>query len=292
MAGETVLSGFTNVAAYVAANAAPYFRTNVVLLARIGTQNFREKTPGVPGSASLKFGTRGNVTMAVTSEAASITKSTYAETNLTITAQKASAYVELTKESELFGNDAANPDYLAQDAGAAGADKFDVDALALADSFTQSVGTTNTVLTLTNFKNAPYKIRLNKIKGKLEAVLHSTQIKDIQGDIITTGAAVMSNPNMNLDILNGQPPENNGFAGTLFGVQIFESTNTKSINTNVDWAGLCYHPQWAFAAGILGRFVVMTDDIPAQVMTGLSLSMFYQIAKWKDLAGCYIVSKQ
>jgi hypothetical protein len=263
-----------------------------VVLSRINAQNFREKQAGVPGSASLKFGTRGNVTVSVTSEAASVTKSTYAESSVSITAQKASAYVELPIEAELFGNDASSLTFLAEDAGAAAADKFDVDALALADSFTLSTGTTNTVLTVNNLKNAPYKVRLGKVKGPLEYILHPTQIKDIQADLITTGAAVFSNPQVGLDILNGQPAENNGFAGKIFNLQVFESTNTKSINASVDWAGLCYSPRFAFAAGILGRFVVMNDDIPQQVMRGLSLSMFYQIAKWKDAAGCYIISKQ
>lgn len=292
MAGETVQSGFATVAAYVAANISPYFRTNVVMLNLLPAQNFKEALPGQVGSNALKFGKRGNVTVAVTSEAASITKSTYAETSVSITAQKASAYVELTLESMLFGNDAANLDYLAQDAGAAAADKFDVDALALASSFTQSTGTTNTVLTVTNFKNAPYKVRLGKVRGPLVAALHPTQIKDLQGDIVTTGAAVWSNSQVNLDILSGQPPQANGRVGSMFNVDLFETTNTPSINAGVDWAGLVFNPQVAIAAGLLGRFVVLQTDIPQTGLKGLSISMFYQVAKWNDAAGCYVISKQ
>jgi len=292
MANETVLSGITNVAAYVAADMSPYFRTNVVMLNLCAMQNFREKTPGVPGSASLKFGKKGNVTFSVTSEAASATKAAYAETSVSITAQKGTTYVELTKEAELFGNDQADLAYLTADAGAAAADKFDVDALALADSFTNSTGTTNTVLTANNLKNAPYKVRLGKVKGPLVMVLHPTQIRDLQADIITTTAPVYSSSNVNLDILGGQPSANNGRAGSLFGVDIYESTNTKSINTATDWAGLCFNPQWALAAGILGRFIVMGAQLPQTVVTGLSVSMFYNVAIWNQAAGCYIISKQ
>lgn len=292
MAGETVQSGFTTVAAYVASQISPYFRTNVVMMGLIQAQNFREKTPGVPGSNALKFGRKGNVTVSVTSEAASVTKSTYTETNVSITAQKASAYVELSLEADLFGNDNASLDQLTADAGLACADKFDVDALALADGFSASTGTTGVVLSVDNLKNAPYKVRLNKIKGPLVYVLHPTQIRDIQSSIITSGAALWGNPTTQLDVLNGQPAGDNGRVGQIFSADIYESTNTKSINAAADWAGLCFSPRWAYAAGILGRFITQIVPIPQTGLNGLSLHMFYQLAEWNDGAGAYIISKQ
>ena len=292
MAGETIQSGFTTVAAYVAANMSPYFRTNVVMMNLINTQNFREKTPGVPGSNALKFGKMGNVTVAVTAEAASATKSTYTETNLSIIAQKASAYVELTLESELFGNDNSSLDQLASDAARAAADKFDVDALALADGFSASTGTTTVALTVNALKDAPYKVRLNKVPGPLVYVLHPTNIRDIQASIITSGAALWGNPTTQLDILGGNPAKDNGRVGQIFGVDIYESTNTKSINAAADWAGLCFSPRYAYAAGILGRFITQIVPIPQTGLNGLSLHMFYQLAEWNDGAGCYIIGKQ
>lgn len=292
MAGETVQSGFTTVAAYVAGNISPYFRTNVVMLGNVAAQNFKESSGDQPGSKSLIFGKRGAVTVSVTAEAAAATKSTYAETNVSITALKATAYVELTNESELFGNSAASLDYLTQDAGAACAQKFDVDTLALADSFTNSTGTTNTPLTVTKLKDAAYKVRLSKVPGPLVYVLHSTQIRDLQGDIITSTAPVWGNSQTTLDVLNGQPAASNGRVGSIFGVDVFETTNTKSINAGVDWAGICFNPRFAFAAGLLGRFVTMIGPMPQQVQNGLSVSMYYQVAKWNDGAGAYIISKQ
>lgn len=292
MAGETVLSGFTNVAAYVGANGSPYFRNAVVMLALCQAQNFKEASGSTPGSAALKFGKRGNVTMAVTAEAASATKSTYAETNVSITAQKATAYVELTLESQLFGNDASNHEYLAQDAGAAAADKFDLDTLALANTFTQSAGTTNTVLTVSKLKDAAYKVRLGKVRGPLVQVLHPTAIRDIQADIITSTAPVWGNPQIGLDILSGQAPAQNGRQGSVFGIDIYSSTNTPSINAAVDWAGLCFSPQWAFAVGLLGRFIVKAVTVPQTGVDALAVHFFYQVAKWNDACGAYIISKQ
>lgn len=291
MSAETEQANFVTMASYVVSEMVPYFRTNVVMLNSVAVKNFRERSAGAPGSTVLKFGTRGNVSVAVTNESAQVSKSEYTETSTTLTVQKASAYFELTMEAELFGNDMSDLDAIARDAGLACAQKFDVDTLALADSYTASVGSTNTDLTVNILKKAPYKVRLNKVTGPLVYALHTTQIENIQSNIITTGAAIWGNQNVNLDILSGQPSVN-GRAGQIFNTDILETTNTKSINSGVDWAGFCYSPQWAVAAGVLGRFVPLMDVNSQYVLKGMSVSMFYQVAKWADGAACYIISKQ
>jgi hypothetical protein len=292
MANETVFSNFTTVAAYVASGLSPFFRTNVVGLNLVAAQNFREKSGSTPGSMALKFGKMGQVTVSVTSEASAVTKSQYQETSVSITAQKASAYVELSLEAELFGNQNADLDQLAADAGLAAAQKFDVDLFALANGFSGTVGTTNVTLTANELKNAPYKLRLNKIPGPYVTVLHPTQVKDLQGDIITTGAAVWANPATNLDVLGGQAPQANGRVGSVYGVDIYESTNILSINTATDWEGLCFSPRFAFAVGVLGRFIVDFDKNIQSGLTLMALHMFYQQAEWNDGAGIGVISKQ
>lgn len=291
MAGESVLSGFVNIAAYIGAEASPYFRTSVVMLPLLNIRNFREKTPGQPGSASLKFGKKGNLTAYVTNEAAAITKSTYTQTSVSITAQKVGVYVELTDEAETFGNEDADPDALAQEAGLAIADKFDTDALALTNGFSNSVGSTGVALTIANFKLAPYKVRLNKVKGRLAAVLHPTAVRDIGSDLIATAAPVWSG-GRDLDILNGQPPEANGYAGSLFNVPIYESSNCKSINAGADWSGGVFHPQYAICAGMLGRVKVIMQPNAQNVLQGMSVFTYYNMAELNDGAGCEIVSAQ
>lgn len=294
MAGETTYSGFTTVAAYVAAFMSPYFRTNVVMLNLLPAQNFRERSDTDPGSNALKFGKMGGLTMSVTSEAASATKVTYSETSVSITAQKAVTYVELTDEASLFGNGQSDLEFLTQDAGRAAADKFDLDSCALFSSFSANVvGTTGVTLTVANLKKAPIKVRLGKVSGPVVYVLHPTQIGDLQDNIITSAAPVWANDQTKLDILDGQPPLNtNGYKGMVLGVPVYETTNVPSINSGADWGGACISPQWAICAGLLGRFRTKIQPLAQTMTDGLAVAMYYNVAIWNDVAGAKIVSKQ
>jgi hypothetical protein len=284
MAGESVLTGQTLLAA-IAEEAKPFFRTNVVMMALMATKVFRK------GTSSLRFNKNGNVTAYVVGEAASITKSTYAQTDVSLTPTKASVYVEPTVEANELGNDPFS-DGFAQECGLAIAQAVDTAALALADGFSNSVGTTNTVLTVNVFKDAAYKLELNACPGPYVSVLHPTGIRDIQSDIITSSASVYSAPSMDLAILGGQPAAVNGLKGTIFDIPVFSTKNTKSINAAVDWAGLVFNPRYAIAAGIGERIIPQSSEAPQTGVAQRAFHLLHKFAEWDDLAGVLVTHKQ
>jgi hypothetical protein len=281
MAGESTLANATLLAA-IAEEAKPFFRTNVVMMNLMARKVFMK---------SLDFNKKGNVTAYTTAEASSVTKSTYTETKVTLSPTKASVYVEPTIEALELGGDPYG-DNFAEESGKAIAQTVDNAGLALADSFTNSVGLTGVAMTVNTFKDASYKLTLNKIPGPYASVCHPTTVRDFQSDIITTSAPVYSASNMDLAILGGQPPQVNGFKGAIFDVGVYVSTNVKSINTNTDWANLVFSPQWALAFAIGERIIPQGTDIPQTGVVGSAFHLLYNVAVWDLLAGVYAIGKQ
>lgn len=272
------------VAAALVPEAAEAFRDNVVMLNLVPTRNF------APNSASLKFQQRGSIAMTVTAENANATIETYDETSVTITAQKGVAYTQLSDEADEFGGERASPENMAQEGGAAAADRFDTDVLALADGFSNSAGSTGVNPTVATVLEALYKVRLSKSKGQIVVVLPPVAIYDLQTDIIGSEKNWINTAQ--LDILNGQRPQENGLVGGLFNALIYESQNCKSINTGADWAGLAFNPKYAFAAGLRAGFKVKYGYNVRGSYWEISTIMYYAVAEWIDSAGCLIVCDQ
>lgn len=280
----TEYADFGTLTAALVPEVAEAFRDNTVMLNLVPTRNF------APNTASLKFTQRGSLDMAVVAEMANAAIGTYHETTTTITAQKAVAYTQLSDEAEEFGGERATPENMAQEGGLAAADRFDTDVLALADGFSQSAGSTGVNPTAATLLEALYKVRLSKAKGTTIVVLPPISIFDLQTDIITTTKTWINS--VPLDILNGQPPQNNGLVGSMFNALIYESANCKSINTAADWAGLAFNPRLAFAAGLRRGFKFKYSYNVRGSFTEISVIMYYGIGEWIDAAGCLIVVDQ
>lgn len=282
MANETEYANITQVAAWVSANTAPHFRAASVMLPLITTETLR------PGSKSFKFTQKGSLSMSVVAESSAASKSEYTETAVTLALQKGVVYWELTHEIEEY-SDRAMLTELTQEAGQAAAEKFDTDALALLDGFSNSVGSTGVDLTPAVFKQAAYIARLNDNPASLTAVLHPTQTSDIEDDILTSTAVVYGNPELQ-QLLSQQRPMG-GYRGTFLGVPIFETTNAEGINTNADWSGAIFS-RYALAAIVGSGFkFTVSPNVPNSTREA-SLIMDYQVGEFVDVAGCGIVSDQ
>lgn len=286
MANETEYSNYQTVAAYLAAEISPHFRSKVVMPNLMKGFNFQNK------SDSIKLRKAGSVTATTATESTDHAVSEYTETSPnTLTAAEVKVYMEVSDKARAFGG--ADINALVAECGAAIAQKFDTDALALADALNGGtvVGTTTVDATPANLVEAAYIVRANNVPGPIAYVLHPAQERDVKDDIIASTGTPWSNTQY-LDILGGQQPANNGFRGTFFDVPVYISTNTESLNTNADWGGVCLDVNEALAYGVYGDIMVDIGYNVKKGVTEIGVRLWYDIKEYNDTAGVAIVTDQ
>lgn len=118
----------------------------------------------------------------------------------------------------------------AAELGKALANKVDVDILSAASSFTNSVGTSGQDLTETNFLEALFKLENSNAKGPYICVLHPVQVHNLRVALKSSTGAIWGGPSA--------PAHDIGALASLYGVDIFQTTNCASVNVNVDRQGV------------------------------------------------------
>lgn len=282
MANETVFSNYEVVAAYLDTAIAPHFRASAIMPNLVHLVNFTGK------SDSVKLRKAGSLTATTATEATDHATSQYDESSpATLTAVQIKVYVELSDKAQKFAQ--ASIEELAAEAGRACAQKFDTDAMALFDSLNggTQVGTSGVDCSPQILLQATYVLEAQNIPGPYVYVLHPTQIYDVQDDLITSGAVIWSNPTQ-LSLMSGQPAQANGWKGTFLDIDVYKSTNTESVNTDADWAGACFSPQFALAAGFAGGVETEIGRNIKKGVTELGITMWYDVKEYQDLAGVSI----
>jgi len=118
---------------------------------------------------------------------------------------------------------------LGAQAGRAIAEKMDEDVFALFNSFTASVGTEDSAITVDNIFEAVATLRAAKVTGPLAAVLGPRQALQLKKELATSGGANLTANEVGNSVLRGY------YIGSLAGCQIFESSLVKSdLNTDAD----------------------------------------------------------
>lgn len=286
MASETEYSNYQTVAAYVEAGITPHFRARAIMPNLMKAVNFQ------PGSASVKLRKAGSLTATAATESTAHSTSEYTETSPnTLTAAEVKVYTELSDKAIIFGG--ANVDDITAEAGRAIADKFDADAMALFDALNGGtvIGTSGADLTPALLVQAAYTARAGNTPGMLAYALHPVQVYDVQDDIVASGASVWTNPAM-LDFLSGQRPAENGLRGMFFGVPVYESTNTESLNTAADWGGACFDVSNALAYLIAGGVRVKIGYNVKSGLTEIGVTFWYDVKENSDTSGVAIVTDQ
>lgn len=118
----------------------------------------------------------------------------------------------------------------ASELGKALANKIDADLLSSASSLANTAGTSGADMTEANFLSAIYKLELGNAKGPFVAVLHPYQVSNLRAAIASSTGAVWGGPST--------PAADLGSLGTLYGVDIVQSTNCPSVNANADRQGV------------------------------------------------------
>jgi N4-gp56 family major capsid protein len=141
-------------------------------------------------------------------------------TSATITLGEIGTYFQVTD----FLRDSAERDVIADlgfNAGRAIAEKMDQDVFSLFNSFTNSVGTEDSVLTVDAIFEAVATLRQNKIVGPLFAVLGPFQALQLKKELATAGGANLTASEIGSSILRQY------YIGSVAGCQIFESSLVK-----------------------------------------------------------------
>lgn len=182
-------------------------------------------------------------------------------TSVSITLGEVGTYFQVTD----FLRDSAQRDVIADlgaQAGRAIAEKMDTDVFALFNSFTSSVGTEDSAITVDNIFEAIATLRANKVTGPLSAVVGPRQALQLKKALYNAGGTVATANSFGSAVLE------RGFIGTIGGCNIFESSLVKSDldtdeDTELNMVGAVFHPG-AIGHAMRGGIVMETERKAAQ----------------------------
>lgn len=149
-------------------------------------------------------------------------------TSVSVTLGEIGTYFQVTD----FLRDSAERDVIAdlgQNAGRAIAEKMDEDVFALFNSFSGSVGTEDSAISVDTVFAAVAALRQNKITGPLFGVVGPRQALQLKKELYNAGGTVATSSMLGSEVLQ------RGFIGTIGGVQLFESSLVKDdLDTDED----------------------------------------------------------
>ncbi|MBI5562750.1 MAG: hypothetical protein HY894_07880 [Deltaproteobacteria bacterium] len=169
------------------------------------------------------------LTAADLTEAADMSNTAVNTASTLVTADEAGIMITVT-DMLMNGAGLGGLEPFAAELGKALANKIDADLLSAAASFTNSVGTSGATLTEANFLSALYTLELGNAMGPFVAVLHPYQVSNLRTAIASSTGAVWGGL--------AAPTADVGGLGSLYGVDIVQSTNCASVNANADRQGV------------------------------------------------------
>lgn len=146
-----------------------------------------------------------------------------------ITADEAGIMITVT-DMLLSSSVAGGLEPYAAELGKALSNKIDSDILGAASSLTNSVGTSGADLDEATFLEAIYTLESGNAKGPFACVLHPIQVHDLRVALSSSSGSIWGGPSA--------PAADLGALASLYGVDIFQSTNCPSINTDADRQGV------------------------------------------------------
>jgi len=149
--------------------------------------------------------------------------------SVSVTADEAGIMITVT-DMLLNSSSLGGIEPYARELGKALANKIDTDLLAEVADFPNSVGTSGVNITEADFLEAIYKLEGGNAVGPFVAVLHPIQVHDLRTAIAATTGAVWGGPSA--------PGGDIGAFASLYGVDVYKSTNCASVNANADRQGV------------------------------------------------------
>ena len=207
-------------------------------------------------------------------------------TSATITLGEIGTYFQVTD----MLRDSAERDVVADlgaQAGRAIAEKMDTDVFALFNSFTNSVGTEDSAITVDNIFEAVATLRANKVVGPLSAVVSPRQALQLKKELATAGGANLTASEIGSSVLR------QFYIGSVAGCQVFESSLVKrDLDTDTDSelnaVGAVFAPT-AMGHAMRGGINMETQRQAAARATDIMMSAVTGQAILQDVHGVKIV---
>lgn len=114
--------------------------------------------------------------------------------------------------------------------------KWETDVCTLFSSFSNSVGTTATALTLSAFQSAIFTLENADAPGTYVAVLGPKGVENLRTEAAAAGGTIWGNASAGVSTLLPGAVGNTGFKGNLYGIDIYASTRVPNDNTDDDGA--------------------------------------------------------
>lgn len=244
------------------------------------------------GTNVKKFEKNGSLTAASLAESTALAVDSNGElTNSSVTATAAKAAVSsgLSVEGERFTN--ISIDRIASEQGSALARYVSADFLGMAGGFSTAVTCTD-VATVADLLLAQFNILNSNVPNpevNVHAYLGARAVYNLKKEIVQSGAAAWSNPNM-LALFGGNGPKANGFMGQIPGVcDVYQASGFGTSGS--DDVQMVIHPMWALAGMFdAGPKTWVTPKGSEGLYTEIVSYYLYDIIEWNDLAGVKFLS--
>jgi len=231
MSNETTLTTANDLvyAALINESVIDYARASIIV-APLVKQFSLEGRPG----RVLDVPVWGDLSASGVNEGTDLSNTALSTDKVTLTASEVGVMITVTDllaESDIL----ANLDEYARQLGLAVADKVDSDLCALLAALNggSAVGSTGVNMTDDNFLEALYTLEAANAPKPYHCVLHPRQWADLRADIVgATGTPYSASA--------AQEIVNSGFAGVLFGVNVYQTSNVPTANTDADRAGAMF----------------------------------------------------
>ncbi len=168
------------------------------------------------------------LTAADLTEATDLSNTAINTTAVDVTADEAGLMVTVT--DVLLRGSQTDLGLYAEELGKALANKIDTDLLAEVADFSNSVGTTTVDMTEANFLEAIFTLENGNASGPFVSVLHPVQVSDLRTALAATTGSIWGGPSV--------PSADIGAMASLYGVDVFQSTNCAAVNTAADRQGV------------------------------------------------------
>ena len=173
--------------------------------------------------------------------------------------------------------------------GRALAEAIETSLCALLGSHTDTVGTSGSDFTHTQFLTAIYELENNDAKGRKIAVLHPIQAHDLRVALAvgTTSQSPLA-AEAGRNFVNDKPEY--GFVGNLHGVDVFQSTLVPTANTAANRAGGMFIDKWTYGLAIKWFPKIEFERLAASFLLNVICSVNYGVGEMRDGFGISIIT--
>lgn len=287
MANETTYTTFSD-ASIAAAVANEHILRALYDLNHVNALTRRIDLAGIP-SKSHKIGLFPRLAAATVAEGVDVLPTQVNSTGATVTASEKALMIVPTDALNL--SSVVGIQDFAMEAAMAIAEKQMSDVANLAAGFANTVGTTTVNLTEAQYLQAVATLRNNRQNGPLAALLYPEQWFDF---IASAGSAFnpANGPGSAGSIAEGNQysPQQFGYQGIIFGVNVFTSTAVPTATAGADSAGMMVNPQRAIARGVKYESRTEIDRDISLRAPEVVVTSFDGVVEIEDAAGVGIVT--